>query len=258
MKIRGIRKIIYDLDDRVKVWMAISAGAAAIYCVDWFLQCLILFICLALCIAGGARRFAAGYTILLLMVVGIVSLGLELTSPESSSTGMSLYFMIIKFSPMFVMMVFIQASLNTSRFLHMLDQMRIPAKYVIPLGVCLRFMPSAAAEIRQVRYAMRMRGIRFFSFFTVRHPFVMLGYMMAPILVRSLSIGEELARSAVARGIESTVQKTSIHKLSFRTVDRVVFVVWSLFFAAIIITDHHIYSEGLNSVQAVLSGGQMC
>ena len=253
-----IGKIIYDLDDRVKVWMAISAGAVAIYCVDWYLQCLILFICLALCMAGGSRRFAACYTILLLMVVGGVSLMLELTSANSTATGMSLCFVIIKFSPMFVMMVFIQASLNTSRFLHMLDQMRIPANYVIPLGVCLRFMPSVAAETRQVRYAMRMRGIRLFSFSAVRHPSNMLGYMMAPILVRSLSIGEELARSAVTRGIESTVQKTSIHKITFRAADWVVFVVWTLLFAAIVIADHQIYAESHGTLSAVLSWGQMC
>lgn len=261
MKIRNfsnIRKFIYEVDDRVKVWMAISASAVAIYCVDWYLQCLILFICLALCMAGGTGRFVAGYTILLLMVVGGVSLGLQLTSSDSTATGMSLYFVIIKFSPMFVMMIFIQASLNTSRFLHMLDQMRIPAKYVIPLGVCLRFMPSAATEIRQVRYAMRMRGIRLFSISSIKHPFVMLGYMMTPILVRSLAIGEELARSAVARGIESPGPKTSIHEAPFRTVDGIIFTVWSLLFIAFVIVDNHLYTQSISQLHAALIRCEIC
>lgn len=248
---------LYRLDDRVKVWMAISAGAVAIYCVDLLIQILILLLCLGLCLASGAVRFVVGF-IILLVIMGAVSLILRLTAPGVSYTGMGLYFMIIKFGPMFVMMVFIQASLNTSRFLHLLEGMRIPPRYVIPLGVCLRFMPSVVAETRQVRYAMRMRGIRPFSLKTMRHPFVMLGYMMAPILARSLAIGEELARSAVARGIESTGPKTSIHVSSFRTVDGLIFTAWSLLFTALVITDNRLYSEGVNVLQAALSGRPMC
>ena len=81
---------------------------------------------------------------------------------------------------------------------------------------------------------------------------------MTPVLVRSLTIGEELARAAVARGIESPGPKTSIHLLSFRTVDCVIFFAWSLIMSALIIIDHHIYAESLNAVQAELSGRLMC
>jgi energy-coupling factor transport system permease protein len=250
-------EFLYGIDDRVKIWMAISAGAAAIYCVDWRLQGVILLICLGLCLAGGAGRIVAIFTILFI-ILGAVSLILRLTAAGSPYTGMSLYFMLLKFGPMFVMMVFIQAGLNTSRFLHLLERMRIPSKYVIPLGVCLRFMPSVAAEARQVRYAMRMRGIRLFSVKTIKHPFEVLGYMMAPALARSLSVGEELARAAVARGIESPGPKTSIHTLSFRTVDGVIFTAWSLFFAALVITDNHLCSESINKLQAALSGRLIC
>ncbi len=252
-----IKAFLYRLDDRVKVWMTVSAGATAIFCVDWSIQVLILSLCLGLCLASGAKRFAAGF-VLLLMLMGVVPLALRLFTTEPTRTGTGFYLLLIKFGPMVAMMGFIQASLNSSRFLHLLERMRLPSRYVIPLGVCLRFMPSVASEIRQVRYAMRMRGIRFFSPAAIRGPFRMLGYIMVPILVRSLAIGEELARSAIARGIESPGPKTSIHELSFRTLDGVVLTAWTLLFAALVITDNHLYAEGIPGLRALLSGRPPC
>jgi energy-coupling factor transport system permease protein len=253
-----IRDFLFNLDDRVKVWMAMSAGAVAIYCVDWRIQAAVLIVCLGLCMVSGARRFVMIFLVIVLILAVYTGISIKLTSGDLKITGMGFYFILLKFGPMFAMMVFIQASLNTSRFLHLLEGMRVPSKYVIPLGVCLRFIPSVVAETRQIRYAMRMRGIVFFSLRTMRHPFETLGYLMAPVLVRSLTIGEELARAAVARGIEAPGPKTSIHLLSFRTVDCVIFFAWSLIMSALIIMDHHLYAESLNAVQAALSGRPVC
>lgn len=252
-----VKDFLYKLDDRVKVWMAVSAGGVAIYCIDWFIQALILFICLCLCVAVGAKRFVAGF-IMVFIFMGVMSLGLQMTLDESTYTGMGLVFLLVKFGSMFAMMVFIQTSLNTSKFLHLLERMHLSSRYAIPLGVCLRFMPSIVAETRQVRYALRMRGIRLFSISSIKHPFVMLGYMMTPILVRSLAIGEELARSAVARGIESPGPKTSIHEAPFRTVDGIIFTVWSLLFIAFVIVDNHLYTQSISQLHAALIRCEIC
>ena len=237
-----IRDFLFNLDDRVKVWMAMSAGGSAIYCVDLYLQAAILATCLALCLFCGARRFVAGFGMVVSILAAISAIFAYLSSPEEKTMGWGMFFILLKFGPMFAMMVFVQASLNTSRFLRSLEQMRFPPQWVIPLGVCLRFMPSVVAECRQVRYAMRIRGIGLTPKRLLHRPFETLGYLMAPLLVRALSIGDELARAAVARGIETPGPKTSVYDLGLRPADGVMLAAWTLGVVGILIADHSAYT----------------
>jgi energy-coupling factor transporter transmembrane protein EcfT len=237
-----IRDFLFKLDDRVKVWMAVSAGAVAIYCVDLSLQAAILGICLTLCLFCGARRFAAGFIIVASVLAVTTAIFACLPALEVKITGLGIFYILLKFGPMFAMMVFVQASLNTSRFLRSLESMRLPPQWVIPLGVCLRFMPSVAAECRQIRHAMRIRGVGLTSTRLLRRPFESVSYMLVPLLVRSLSIGEELARAAVARGIETPGAKTSLYDLGFCIKDAVVLVVWTMVLIILLAADHQIYA----------------
>ncbi|WP_419662044.1 putative cobalt import, permease protein [Desulfosarcina variabilis str. Montpellier] len=237
-----IRYFLFNLDDRVKVWIAVSTGGSAIYCVDPYLQAAMLGICLTLCLYCGARRFVAGFIIAVAALAVTTAIFACLPCLEGKTTGRGIFYILLKFGPMFAMMVFLQASLNTSRFLRSLECMRMPPQWVIPLGVCLRFMPSVAAECRQIRYAMRIRGVGLTPKRLVRRPFESVGYMLVPLLVRSLAIGDELARAAVARGIETPGAKTSLYDLGFCTKDAVVLAVWTMVLIILVVADHQIYA----------------
>ncbi len=230
------------MDDRLKLWLAITAGAASIYSVDMALQAGILALCLLLCLLGGARRFAVGYAV----VAIAVGIGLK-AMPGGNHAGQwtsvrILAIIVIKFGPLFAMMIFLQATLRTTRLLHAMEKMRIPRRWVIPVGVCLRFMPSIDTEFRQIRHAMRVRGISITSGRLIHRPFETVGYMMVPLLVRSLTTGEELARAAIARGIEAPCRKTCIHDLSFRAIDYVILAIWTTGIAVILYVDNAMFS----------------
>ena len=242
-----MRNFLFGLDDRVKVWMAVSAGAATIYCVDPYIQAAILAVCLGMCLVCGAGRFVAGFVMVVSIVAAIFSISAGQSSSEEKTMGWGMFFIMLKFGPMFAMMVFLQAGLNTSRFLRSLERMGLPPSWVIPLGVCLRFMPSVAAECRQIRHAMRIRGIWLPPKRLVLRPFETVGYMLVPLLVRSLSIGDELARAAVARGIERPGAKTSLYDSGLRPADAVMLVAWTAAFACLLAADHQAY--------AALAGG---
>lgn len=238
-----IRHFLFNLDDRLKIWMAASSGAAAIYSVDWRLQAAVLGVCLTLCLLCGAKWFVAGFMVAV-SVLAIFCITLAwAASGRDRIPGPGVFFILLKFGPLLAMMVFVQASLNTSRFLRSLEHMRLPRQWVIPLGVCLRFMPSVAAECRQIRCAMRIRGIGLTPGRLLRRPFETVSYMMAPLLARSIFIGDELARAAVARGIEAPGVKTSFYDLDFRLKDAVVAAVWTLAIIILLIADHQIFEE---------------
>ncbi len=237
-----LRAFFFGLDERVKVWMAVSVSAAAIYCVDMYLQAAALAVCLGLCLICGAKRFVVGFVVVLLIMAAIAVILSLASVAESGFTGLGVFYILIKFGTMFAMMAFIQASLNTSRFLRSLEAMRVPPQWVIPLGTCLRFMPSAVAECRQIRYAMRIRGVALTPGRLLREPIVTLGYAMVPLLVRSLYIGEDLARAAMARGIEASGAKSSLHEIRLRPSDVIVVTVWTASLAAMLTADHLVFA----------------
>jgi energy-coupling factor transport system permease protein len=236
-----IRDFLFNLDDRVKVWMAVSAGGTAIYCVDLYIQAAILAVCLVLCLICGAKRFVTGFVIMISVPAAIFAIFAYLSPPKEKTIGWGMFFIILKFSPMFAMMVFVQAGLNTSRFLRSLESMRMPPQWVIPLGVCLRFMPSVATECRQIHYAMRIRGVGPTPKRLLRRSFETLTYMLVPLLVRSLSVGDELARAAVARGIETPGAKSSLYSLGLRFTYGVMFIAWTLALVGLLVADHQTY-----------------
>ncbi|MGD9123490.1 MAG: energy-coupling factor transporter transmembrane component T, partial [Desulfarculaceae bacterium] len=194
------------------------------------------------CLICGARRFVAGFVIVMLVMAAISMIVSHWSLGESQFTGLGVIYILVKFGPMLAMMVFVQASLNASRFLRSLEGIRIPPSWVISLGACLRFLPSVVAECRQIRYAMRIRGIGPRPRRLLRHPFETISYAMVPLLVRSLFIGEELARAAVARGIEAPGVKSSLYHVGLRPGDVLMLVGWTLSVAAMLIGDHLAYT----------------
>ncbi len=233
-----IRDVLFGLDDRVKVWMALSVGMVAIYCVDLRIQVGLLCLSLALCWACGAKKVVGGFVIAGLVLAVFYGAWVLTWARDTTFSARSLFFIFIKFGPMFAMMAFVQASLNASRFVRCLERMRVPVGWVVPLGVCLRFLPSAVEECRQIRYAMRIRGIGLSPRQVLSRPLETLGYLSAPLLVRSLAIGDELARAAVARGIEAPGTKTSLYDLSLRRSDMAAMLVWTLFMLVLLVADH--------------------
>lgn len=237
-----IREFLFNLDERVKVWMALVVGFAAIYCVDQRLQALILSACLVLCLICGARRFVAGFIAVALLTSLASAVLTRLASAGDWASMRTMLFIIVKFGPLIAMMVFVETTLNTNRFLHSLASMHVPPRWVIPLGVCLRFLPSVAGEFRQIRCAMRIRGVAMTPGALLRRPFETIGYMMVPLLVRSLAIGEELSRAAVARGIETPGEKTSLHEIAFRPADYAMLMGWTIAMAGVVVADQILFS----------------
>ena len=233
-----IRTFLFGLDERLEVWTAVSVSAATIYWVDLYLQVMALGFCLILCLACGAKCFVAGFIIVLCIMAAISRVSARLFPGAGRFTGLGVIYISIKFGPLLAMMFFVQASLNTSRFLRSLEIMRVPPQWVAPLWACLRFMPSVAAECRQIRQAMRSRGIAPIPGRLLLQPLETLSYTMVLLLVRSLRIGDELARAAVARGFQAPGAKTSLHEIGLRPCDILFAALWTLGPAAMLMVDH--------------------
>jgi energy-coupling factor transport system permease protein len=99
-----------------------------------------------------------------------------------------------------------------------LSRLRAPAGAIVAVLVLFRFFPTLRAELRAVRESLHNRGLT-----TARrlalHPLAYFEYLLIPLLMRCLRTADQLAVSAVARGIEAPGIRSSYDEDSLRPRD---------------------------------------
>lgn len=106
-----------------------------------------------------------------------------------------------------------------------LRKMPIPTRIMLVLIVMLRFAPTVLHEFGEVREAMKIRGFLKSVGNVLRHPMDTLEYAIVPMVFRSLKIADELAASAIVRGIESPYKKESYYVSRIAALDYYLIVV---------------------------------
>jgi energy-coupling factor transporter transmembrane protein EcfT len=101
----------------------------------------------------------------------------------------------------------------------------IPENIILILIVMLRFAPTIVHEFGEVKDAMKVRGFLRSIRTVLFHPLSTLEYAVVPMVFRSLKIADELASSAIVRGIESPYKKDSYYIISLTAKD--IFLVMS-------------------------------
>lgn len=112
--------------------------------------------------------------------------------------------------PGMMMAYFLIVSTSVSEFVTAMDRMHVPKSISVPMSVLFRFFPTIAEEYGHVRDAMRMREVG-----NLRQPMAMLEYRMVPFMTSIVSIGNDLAASALTRGLSAPVRRTNVCPIGF-------------------------------------------
>ena len=112
--------------------------------------------------------------------------------------------------PGMMMAYFLLASTSVSEFVTAMDRMHVPKSISVPMSVLFRFFPTIVEEYGHVRDAMRMREVG-----NLRQPMAMLEYRMVPFMTSIVSIGNDLAVSALTRGLSAPVRRTNVCPIGF-------------------------------------------
>ena len=92
-------------------------------------------------------------------------------------------------------------------------------------------------EYAGIRDTMRMRGIEASFPASLLHPLRATEFVLVPILMRCLKVADELAASAVSRGIESRASRTSVRDVRLRVRDGVAAAVLAAFVVGVLAVD---------------------
>lgn len=121
--------------------------------------------------------------------------------------------------PGMMMAYFLIVSTSVSEFVTAMDRMYVPKSISVPMSVLFRFFPTIVEEYGHVRDAMRMREVG-----DLRQPMAMLEYRMVPFMTSIVSIGNDLAASALTRGLSAPVRRTNVCPIGFTWRDGLAFV----------------------------------
>lgn len=84
-----------------------------------------------------------------------------------------------------------------------MEKLAMPRQITIPLAVALRFVPTIREEFGYLRDSMKIRNINTSFIGFIFHPVKSIEYFLVPLLIRSYKIADELAASAMVRGIDN-------------------------------------------------------
>lgn len=118
-----------------------------------------------------------------------------------------------------------------SEWIAAMKKMKVPPFIVVPFSVVCRFFPVLIQDFKEIRRAMKFRGIGINSMDLVKHPLLTLEYIIVPILVSVENTSVELSAASLVRGLGSSNSHTSIYEIKFKLQDYLLILLLILFFA---------------------------
>lgn len=126
---------------------------------------------------------------------------------------LSLVFVLRMFYLPFVAGKFLIKTSDVGSILSSMDKLKIPNCLSIPIAVMFRYFPSFKEERKNIKWAMRVRGIKTIN------PICYLEYVFVPLLIISSNIADDIARAAETKCIANPIKKTRYTKVSIKSID---------------------------------------
>jgi len=216
------KHVFIDLDPRMKLLLVvlfttITYMSTSTLMLVWY-YILIIGLYLACGLWKGALKTALLFTVFL--VTGAV---VEYIHNEETRAALALIvFFLQRTAIFFVMANWVSARLRISDFIQALQKIHIPKGAIITLAVVFRYMPTVKEELYYIKNTMELRNIGLKAKNIFLHPIKTIEYVVVPLLIRSLTIADELSASAMTRGLDLETKRSSYRDVRLNFTDIIV------------------------------------
>lgn len=145
--------------------------------------------------------------------------------------------LILKLSPAFACADYIIKSTGASEMIAAFHKMKISRKFLIPLSVMFRFVPTISEERRAIHDAAAMRGIIITRKKFWENPFRAIEYRLVPLMISIANIAEDLSAASLTRGLDNPTEHTNYTEVRFTKRD-----LWATVITAIFLTSVYLIS----------------
>ena len=158
---------------------------------------------------------------LLYTSVAILGQGLLLKLPQNFLTMiLNLYVgIIIRVLPGIMMGYYALVTTKMSDLVYSLQKISLPNFLIIPVSVMFRFFYSIKEDYKKINEAMYMHGLSMKNFF--KEPAKILEYKFVPLLMITSQTADDVAISAMTRGMRVDGERSSISDASLKLQDYV-------------------------------------
>lgn len=183
----------------------------------------------AACAIGALCALAAGAwrpCIALSAAYGLIAAVMALAEGAGNTTLVIAVVMLSYMAQKFVVLALLGISLSKlasmQDLLAALQAMGAPQAVLIPCMVVLRFFPTIRRDASHLMESLKTRRVLAGGGYAFRHPALTCELLVVPLLMRSVRVSDELAASALVRGLGGETRPTMLHPLSFGARDAVV------------------------------------
>ncbi|WIK65189.1 energy-coupling factor transporter transmembrane component T [Gleimia hominis] len=145
--------------------------------------------------------------------------------------------------------VWFLTAIHISDLVEILHRLRVPIRVVVPFAVLFRFLPVAFGQFKLVWQAMQLRG--YTGIALVTHPVLTAERVAVPALAAAARSSDDLAASALLRGVGANARPTPVRVHRFQLSDAVLLAIT----AAIVAIVHTEYLNVDEYLHSVLMGG---
>ncbi len=221
------------LDPRTWLFLLAAANIAAWSARDGFYDGLLflIFITGLLC---GVRKFSLKMAALYAFFAALQELGLLQGAALWQILTATCMMLLQKTLPVVWLAGVMMETVRVNELLAAFQTIRLPKRLSVPLAVALRYGPTVREEWRSIHQALRLRGLSPFSAAACKNPLRVLECVYVPLLIGALQTADELAASAMARGLENPAPRTSFVALGFSMADGIAVALFSLLLAGVV------------------------
>lgn len=204
----------YNPNPISKLLVTFSLGFAVFYKVNICFEWGIVFLLSFLFYKNGFKKEALKNILLFVVLSSIIP---NLDVIRNMNAILMMIFMLFAVFRMFYLpfsagSFFVKTS-DVGSIISSMDKIKLPHTVSIPIAVMFRFFPSFREKSRNIKLAMRVRGITF------KNPSSYIEYVMVPLLVISSNIADDIAKAAETKCIENPIKKTRYVSVKIKTVD---------------------------------------
>lgn len=174
---------------------------------------------IALFFALNGKRKTALRVILFYLILSFISLGMKLPFPDFVKNN--IIYLAVIFKIFYLPILggkFLIDTTDVSSMMVAMEKLRLPRVFVISLAVMFRYFPVFQNDRKNIKMAMKMRGISF------RNPIKYLEYVSVPMLISAGSISDDISKAAETKCIADPCKKNRYHSFSFGLPDLVLFL----------------------------------
>lgn len=205
----SITDIFNDLDPRMKLVLVVLFTTSSYVSQNTWALLWNYVLIVALYLVRGLWK-GAWRTALLFAGFVIFDFGIDYLPWQGLKAGLDLIiFFLQRISIFFVMWNWMSSKLRISDLTTALQNMHIPKGAIITLAVVFRYLPTVGDEFRYISNTMKLRGIGLSFGNILRHPVATIEYALVPLIIRSMTVADELAASAMTRGLDLKNKRTS-------------------------------------------------